>query len=55
MKREFEYEIIFESEVMRSNLQSSVALYLMKKSYNIRAEMITLTFNLIFSPKKPLR
>ncbi|XP_036083014.1 cilia- and flagella-associated protein 47 isoform X3 [Rousettus aegyptiacus] len=55
IKREFEYEIIFESEVMKSNLRSSVALYLMKKSYNIRAEMITLAFNLIFSPTKPLR
>ncbi|XP_008588428.1 PREDICTED: putative uncharacterized protein CXorf30, partial [Galeopterus variegatus] len=51
---EFEYEIQFESEVMKSNLESCVALYLIKKSYNVHAEIISLVFNLVFTPKKPL-
>ncbi|XP_022363689.1 cilia- and flagella-associated protein 47 [Enhydra lutris kenyoni] len=55
VKREFEYEIQFESEVMKSSLESCVALYIMKKSYHIETEMITLVFNVVFAPKKPLR
>ncbi|XP_058441727.1 cilia- and flagella-associated protein 47 isoform X2 [Marmota monax] len=53
--REFEYEIEFENEVMKSNLESCLALYLIKKSYNIKHQMISLVFNLTFTPKKPLR
>ncbi|XP_029785500.1 cilia- and flagella-associated protein 47 [Suricata suricatta] len=53
--REFEYEIQFESDVVESSLESCIALYLIKKSFNIKAEMITLVFNFIFTPKKPLR
>uniref|UniRef100_A0A8C7BQ83 Cilia and flagella associated protein 47 n=1 Tax=Neovison vison TaxID=452646 RepID=A0A8C7BQ83_NEOVI len=55
VKREFEYEIQFESEVVKSSLESCVALYIMKKSYHIETEMITLFFNVVFAPKKPLR
>nr|XP_023490286.1 cilia- and flagella-associated protein 47 isoform X1 [Equus caballus] len=54
-RREFEYEIQFESEVDKSNLESCLALYLIKKSYSISAEKITLVFIVIFAPKKPLR
>nr|XP_058147688.1 cilia- and flagella-associated protein 47 [Dasypus novemcinctus] len=54
-KREFQYEIQFESEIMKSNLESCVALYLVKKTCHVKAEMITLIFNIIFAPKKPLR
>ncbi|XP_032330539.1 cilia- and flagella-associated protein 47 [Camelus ferus] len=54
MKREFEYEIQFESEAVKANLESCVALYLMKKSYDMKNERITLVFSLIFAPKKPL-
>ncbi|CAK7312628.1 Cilia- and flagella-associated protein 47 [Vulpes lagopus] len=55
IKREFEYEIQFESEAMKSNLGSCVALYMIKKIYHIKDEMITLVFNVVFAPKKPLR
>ncbi|XP_030161624.1 cilia- and flagella-associated protein 47 [Lynx canadensis] len=55
IKREFEYEIQFESDVVKSNLESCMALYLIKKSFNVMAKVITLVFNLIFAPKKPLR
>uniref|UniRef100_A0A7N5JXY1 Cilia and flagella associated protein 47 n=1 Tax=Ailuropoda melanoleuca TaxID=9646 RepID=A0A7N5JXY1_AILME len=54
LKREFEYEIQFESEDMKSILGSCVALYVIKKSYHIKSEMIELVFNVVFTPKKPL-
>ncbi|PNI27573.1 CFAP47 isoform 3, partial [Pan troglodytes] len=52
---EFEYEIQFESEAMKSKLESCVALYMIEKSYDIMAKRITFIFNLVFTPKKPLR
>ncbi|KAM5195366.1 cilia- and flagella-associated protein 47 [Hipposideros larvatus] len=55
VKREFEYEILFESEEVKSILQPCISLYLMTKSYNPEEQMVTLSFNLVFSPKKPLR
>ncbi|XP_038443086.1 cilia- and flagella-associated protein 47 isoform X1 [Canis lupus familiaris] len=55
LKREFEYEIQFESEAMKSKLGSCVALYMIKKIYHIKDEIITLVFNVVFAPKKPLR
>ncbi|KAJ1058276.1 hypothetical protein K5549_020117, partial [Capra hircus] len=55
MKREFEYGIEFESEDEEASLESCVAIYLIKKSYNANKEQITLVFSLIFTPKKPVR
>ncbi|XP_077000992.1 cilia- and flagella-associated protein 47 isoform X2 [Tamandua tetradactyla] len=52
--REFQYEILFESEAVKSHLESCVALYLIKKTCDFKAEMITLTFNVIFTPTKPM-
>ncbi|XP_060231199.1 cilia and flagella-associated protein 47-like [Meriones unguiculatus] len=54
-RREFEYEIEFESEDLKSSLGSSIALYLYRKRFNIKQELISLTFNLIFAPRKPFR
>ncbi|XP_006870220.1 PREDICTED: putative uncharacterized protein CXorf30 homolog [Chrysochloris asiatica] len=53
--REFQYEIEFESEVMRDNLESALALYLIKTTCQIRTQTITMIFNLVFTPMKPLR
>ncbi|XP_012585704.1 PREDICTED: calponin homology domain-containing protein 2 [Condylura cristata] len=55
IKREFEYEVQFESEEMKSKMESCVTLYFMQKSYCIETRKITLVFSLIFSPRKPLR
>ncbi|XP_054329037.1 cilia- and flagella-associated protein 47 [Pongo pygmaeus] len=52
---EFEYEIQFESEALKSKLESCVALYMIEKSYDMMAKKITFIFNLVFTPKKPLR
>ncbi|XP_027621496.1 cilia- and flagella-associated protein 47-like [Tupaia chinensis] len=54
-KRKFQYEIEFTSEAVKSNLESSVAVYLVQKSCNVKSEAIFLVFNLIFTPKKPMR
>ncbi|XP_012497537.1 PREDICTED: calponin homology domain-containing protein 2 [Propithecus coquereli] len=54
-KREFEYEIQFESEVMESHLEPCVALYMIDKTCSIKDERITLIFKLVFTPQKPLR
>ncbi|XP_028379248.1 cilia- and flagella-associated protein 47 [Phyllostomus discolor] len=55
LKREFEYELIFKSEKMKSELKPCVTISMTKKCYDIKTQMITLEFNLVFSPKKPLR
>jgi hypothetical protein len=53
--REFEYEIEFESEAAKNNWDSCVTIYMMKKTFDTRHEMISLVFNLIFTPRKPFR
>ncbi|XP_054551875.1 cilia- and flagella-associated protein 47 [Talpa occidentalis] len=52
-KREFEYEMIFDSEDVKSKMESCVTLYVLEKIYCIETRKITLVFNLIFSPRKP--
>ncbi|XP_030107333.1 cilia and flagella-associated protein 47 isoform X1 [Mus musculus] len=54
-RREFEYEIEFESEDVKSNLDSFVTLYLFRKHFNVKSEIISLIFNVIFTPRKPFR
>ncbi|XP_035293456.1 cilia- and flagella-associated protein 47 [Cricetulus griseus] len=54
-RREFEYEIEFETEDLKTSLDSSVTLYLYRKHCNIKQELISLIFNLIFTPRKPFR
>ncbi|GAB1302928.1 Cilia and flagella-associated protein 47 [Apodemus speciosus] len=54
-RREFEYEIEYESEEVRNVLDSAITLYLFRKHYNVKSEVISLIFNLIFTPRKPLR
>uniref|UniRef100_A0A2K5R9G8 Calponin-homology (CH) domain-containing protein n=1 Tax=Cebus imitator TaxID=2715852 RepID=A0A2K5R9G8_CEBIM len=54
-RRQFQYEIEYESEAMKYKLEPCIALYLIKKSYDIMTESIVLIFNLIFSPNMPLR
>ncbi|KAL6071903.1 hypothetical protein STEG23_025663, partial [Scotinomys teguina] len=53
-RREFEYEIEFESDDLKTNLSSSITLYLYKKCINVKHESISLIFDLIFTPRKPI-
>ncbi|XP_060038661.1 cilia- and flagella-associated protein 47 [Erinaceus europaeus] len=55
IKRDFEYEFLFESDIMKSNLESCLSAYLIRKYYDSKTEKIFLTFNVVFAPKKPLR
>ncbi|KAM8753166.1 cilia- and flagella-associated protein 47 [Rhynchonycteris naso] len=55
IKREFEYEFIFESDEEKSFLKPFLDLYLINRVYIFNAQLIVLDFNVIFSPKKPLR
>ncbi|XP_028902353.1 cilia- and flagella-associated protein 47 isoform X2 [Ornithorhynchus anatinus] len=52
---EFLYEIKFESEITKSSLESCVALYLIKKDRDVNSGIITLIFNIVFAPQKPMR
>ncbi|XP_049985737.1 cilia- and flagella-associated protein 47 isoform X2 [Alexandromys fortis] len=54
-RREFEYEIEFETEELKSSLESSVTLYLYRKHFNAKQQIISLIFNVIFTPNKPCR
>uniref|UniRef100_A0A8C5K937 Cilia and flagella associated protein 47 n=1 Tax=Jaculus jaculus TaxID=51337 RepID=A0A8C5K937_JACJA len=54
-RREFEYEVEFESDDWKSNLESTVTIYLYRKHFNVKYELISLLFNIIFAPKKPFR
>ncbi|CAM4444816.1 unnamed protein product [Lepidochelys kempii] len=52
---EFLYEIQYESNKVKSQLETSVAINLIKKDRDAESGIITLTFNIVFAPNKPMR
>ncbi|KAG8136398.1 hypothetical protein E2320_004979, partial [Naja naja] len=52
---EFMYEIQFESERMNSHLKSAIAINLVKKEQDLKTGIVTLIFNIIFTPYKSMR
>ncbi|KAG6937387.1 cilia and flagella associated protein 47, partial [Chelydra serpentina] len=52
---EFLYEIQYESNKVKSQLESSVAINLVQKDRDSDSGIITLTFNIVFAPNKPMR
>ncbi|XP_003218974.3 cilia- and flagella-associated protein 47 isoform X1 [Anolis carolinensis] len=52
---EFLYDIEFESETAKSQLKSAVAVNLMKKELDFKTGIVTLIFNVVFAPCKPIR
>ncbi|XP_054830748.1 cilia- and flagella-associated protein 47-like [Eublepharis macularius] len=52
---EFLYEIKFESERVKSQLGSTVAINLMEKQWDPKTGIVTLIFNTVFAPNKPMR
>ncbi|RXM29158.1 Cilia- and flagella-associated protein 47 [Acipenser ruthenus] len=52
---EFLYDIQFESDEDKAQLESSVALCLLSKERDTHTGIVTLIFNTIFAPYKPLR
>ncbi|XP_019379409.1 PREDICTED: cilia- and flagella-associated protein 47-like [Gavialis gangeticus] len=52
---EFLYEIQYKSNKVKSQLESSVAINLVQKDRDAESGIITLIFNIIFAPNKPMR
>ncbi|CAH2223146.1 cilia- and flagella-associated 47 [Pelobates cultripes] len=52
---EFLYEITYESEELKSQLEPSVAIELVRKERDAPSGIVTLTFNIIFAPNKAVR
>lgn len=52
---DFMYEIQFESERMNSQLKSAIAINLVKEERDLKTGIVTLIFNIIFTPYKPTR
>ncbi|XP_044297815.1 cilia- and flagella-associated protein 47 isoform X4 [Varanus komodoensis] len=52
---EFKYEIEFESERVKSQLRSAVAINLVNKDRDLKTGIVTLVFNIVFAPSKPVR
>ncbi|XP_015276849.1 PREDICTED: cilia- and flagella-associated protein 47 [Gekko japonicus] len=52
---EFLYDIEFESERVTSQLKSAVAINLVEKKWDPKTGIVTLVFNTVFAPNKPMR
>ncbi|KAH0624761.1 hypothetical protein JD844_032539 [Phrynosoma platyrhinos] len=52
---EFLYDIEFESETVKSQLKSAIAINLVKKERDFKTGIVTLIFNIVFAPCKPIR
>ncbi|XP_048191411.1 cilia- and flagella-associated protein 47 [Perognathus longimembris pacificus] len=53
--REFEYEIEYENESQKNDLDACVTLYVSHQYCNVEEETLAFIFNLIFIPTKPLK
>ncbi|KFZ48500.1 Putative uncharacterized protein CXorf30, partial [Podiceps cristatus] len=52
---EFLYELQYQSNEIKSQLESSVGMHLIQREYNTESGIITLIFNIVFAPTKPMR
>ncbi|XP_078514036.1 cilia- and flagella-associated protein 47 [Lissotriton helveticus] len=52
---EFLYEIQYESEQVKSQLESSLAIGFVRKERDAHSGIVTLIFNIIFAPSKPIK
>ncbi|KAM4817939.1 cilia- and flagella-associated protein 47 [Thomomys bottae] len=53
--REFEYDLEYENEAHKNDLDACVTLYVLHQYCNVEEQTLTLIFNLIFIPTKPLK
>uniref|UniRef100_UPI00398E85F1 cilia- and flagella-associated protein 47-like isoform X2 n=1 Tax=Pristiophorus japonicus TaxID=55135 RepID=UPI00398E85F1 len=51
---EFFYEIQYETEKARIQMESTVAISFVKKKWDTETGIVTLTFNIVFAPYKPI-
>ncbi|NXQ25518.1 CFA47 protein, partial [Alaudala cheleensis] len=52
---EFLYELQYQSDEIRSQLESLVGMELVEKEWDTESRIVTLTFNVVFAPSKPMR
>ncbi|XP_060090088.1 cilia- and flagella-associated protein 47 [Heteronotia binoei] len=52
---EFLYDLEFESERVKSQLQSAVAINLVENEWDPKTGIVTLVFSTVFAPNKPMR
>ncbi|NXA41250.1 CFA47 protein, partial [Eudromia elegans] len=54
-KVEFLYELQYQSDKIKSQLDALVGIHLMKKEQDPESGSVTLIFNIVFAPNKPMR
>ncbi|NXR58951.1 CFA47 protein, partial [Rhadina sibilatrix] len=52
---EFLYELQYQSDEIRSQLESLVGMQLVEKEWDRESRIVTLIFNVVFAPSKPMR
>ncbi|NXC32505.1 CFA47 protein, partial [Campylorhamphus procurvoides] len=52
---EFLYELQYQSNEIRSQLESLVGMDVVQKEWDTESGMVTLVFNVMFAPNKPMR
>ncbi|NXR17150.1 CFA47 protein, partial [Cinclus mexicanus] len=52
---EFLYELQYQSDEIRSQLESLVGMQLVEKEWDTESRIVTLIFNVVFAPRKPMR
>ncbi|NWI18781.1 CFA47 protein, partial [Crypturellus soui] len=52
---EFLYELQYQSDKIKSQLDSLVGIHLMQKERDTESGTVTLIFNIVFAPNKPMR
>ncbi|NXR33780.1 CFA47 protein, partial [Zosterops hypoxanthus] len=52
---EFLYELQYQSDEIRSQLESLVGMALVEKEWDTESRIVTLIFNVVFAPNKPMR
>ncbi|NXM81443.1 CFA47 protein, partial [Oenanthe oenanthe] len=52
---EFLYELQYQSDEIRSQLDSLVGIHLVEKEWDRESRIVTLIFNVVFVPSKPMR
>ncbi|NXQ58245.1 CFA47 protein, partial [Anthoscopus minutus] len=52
---EFLYELQYQSDEIRSQLESLVGMQLVEKEWDTESRIVTLIFNVVFAPNKPMR
>ncbi|XP_021263655.1 cilia- and flagella-associated protein 47 isoform X2 [Numida meleagris] len=52
---EFQYELQYQSNEIKSQLESSVGMHLIQREQDTESRIVTLIFNIIFAPNKPMR